>query len=126
VTIIISTPYLDEAERCTRVGLMYRGELIACDTPSQLRAQMGALVLEAQSSDAVRARNLIQAQEGVLSVSAHGDMIRLLVDRVERQEAIAAAWQSQGVVAQNLRVVRSRLEDAFVLMLSHKADDGKR
>ncbi len=120
VTIVITTPYLDEAERCTRVGLMYRGEMIACDTPGKLRADIGAVVLEAQSERALQARRRIEANEGVLTVSTHGDLLRLLVDRAERQPALEAAWRDAGIAVQNLHAVKPRLEDAFVLMLSNK------
>jgi ABC-2 type transport system ATP-binding protein len=123
VTIVITTPYLDEAERCTRVGLMYRGELIACDTPGKLRAEIGAVVLEAQSAQALAARRAMEASEGVLTVSMHGDLLRLLVDRAERQAALEAAWRAAGIDVQNVRVVKPRLEDAFVLLLT---DDGRR
>jgi ABC-2 type transport system ATP-binding protein len=122
VTIVISTPYLDEAERCARVGLMYRGELIACDDPRKLREEMNATVLEAQSEQALRARKLIEQCEGVLAVSTHGDLLRLLVDRAERAVTIQAAWQANGIAASDLRAVKPRLEDAFVLMLQKTAD----
>ena len=117
VTILISTPYLDEAERCTRVGLMYRGQLIACDDPRKLRDEMNAIVFEAQSEQALRARKLIEQSEGVLTVSTHGDLLRLLVDRAERAAPIQATWQAQGIAVSDLRAVKPRLEDAFVLML---------
>lgn len=117
VTIVISTPYLDEAERCTRVGLMYRGELIACDEPRKLRDEMRAVVFEAQSEHALRARKLIERNEGVLTVSTHGDLLRLLVDRAERAASIQAAWRANGIAVGDLRAVKPRLEDAFVLML---------
>ncbi len=122
VTIVITTPYLDEAERCTRVGLMYRGELIACDTPGKLRADIGAVVLEAQSDRALAARRAIETSEGVLVVSTHGDLLRLVVDRAERQLALEAAWRAAGIEARNVRVVAPRLEDAFVLMLTASRD----
>jgi ABC-2 type transport system ATP-binding protein len=122
VTIVISTPYLDEAERCMRVGLMHRGRLIACDTPGNLRAALGATVLEGQSSHALRARKLVEAREGVLSASTHGDVIRLLLDRAERQRDVEAAWHASGVPVQDVRVVRARLEDVFVLMLQRQAN----
>jgi len=119
-TIVISTPYLDEAERCNRVGLMYRGQLIACDDPRKLRDEMRAVVFEAQSPDALRARKLIEQSEGVLTVSTHGDLLRLLVDRAERAAPIQAAWQAQGIAVNDLRAVKPRLEDAFVLMLQRQ------
>jgi ABC-2 type transport system ATP-binding protein len=118
VTIIITTPYLDEAERCTRVGLMYRGELVACDEPRTLRDGLGATVLEAQSAQALQARHAVEKSEGVLTVSTHGDVLRLLVDRAERAAALQAVWQANGITVGNVRVVRARLEDAFVLMLT--------
>ncbi len=117
VTIVISTPYLDEAERCTRVGLMYRGELIACDAPTKLREQMNAIVLEAQSNQAIDARRTIESSDGVLTVATHGDILRLVVDRADRQAALESAWRGAGIAVQNLHVVKPRLEDTFVLML---------
>ncbi len=125
VTIVITTPYLDEAERCTRVGLMFRGEMIACDAPGKLRADIGAVVLEVQSDHALAARRAIEAREGVLAVSMHGDLLRLLVDRAERQAELEATWTANGVAAQNLHVVKPRLEDAFVLMLQKSANSGQ-
>jgi drug efflux transport system ATP-binding protein len=117
VTIVISTPYLDEAERCARVGLMYRGGLIACDTPTSLRRNLPAAVLEGQTAQARQARDLAKSQEGVLNASMHGDVVRLLVDRPDRQSALEAAWQASGIAAPDLHMVPPRLEDAFVLML---------
>lgn len=119
VTIIISTPYLDEAERCNRVGLMYRGELIACDDPRKLRDDLGAIVLEAHSEQALSARKIIERQAGVLTASAHGNLIRLLVDKAERIAQLQSAWQAGGIAVDQPRVVTARLEDAFVLMLSN-------
>ncbi len=118
VTIVITTPYLDEAERCTRVGLMHHGELIACDTPTALRKNIGATVLEGETARAMEARNSSATQAGVLNAARHGEVVRLLVDRADRQGELAAAWQAHGLPVQNLRVVPPRLEDAFVLMLS--------
>lgn len=117
VTIVISTPYLDEAERCTRVGLMYRGDLIACDTPTKVRESINAVVFEAQSMQAVKARKMIESSEGVLSAATHGDLLRLLVDRADRQAALESTWRAAGIPVPTIRIVKPRLEDAFVLML---------
>ena len=117
VTIVISTPYLDEAERCARIDLLYRGELIACDDPRKLRDEMRAVVFEAQAEQSLRARKLIERSEGVLTVSTHGDLLRVLADRAERAGAIQAAWRASGLAGSDLRAVKPRLEDAFVLMI---------
>ncbi len=125
VTIVASTPYLDEAERCTRVALMYRGELIACDSPNALREHLGAVVLEGQSPRALQARKAIETRPGVLSASAHGDVIRLLVDSAGRAAELQAAWAGQGVEVRGLREIRPRLEDVFVLAVSQQAREAK-
>jgi len=121
-TIVISTPYLDEAERCTRVGLMHRGQLLACDDPRALRDALPAVVFEARSADALRARRVIESSDGVLTVSTHGDLLRILTDRAERAAALQAACQAQHIAISELRAVKPRLEDAFVLMLGQTAD----
>jgi len=120
VTIVIATPYLDEAERCTRVGLMYRGQLVACDDPRKLRDELGAIVFEMQSEYALQARHAVEKSDGVLTISTHGDRIRLLVDRAERLTAIQAIFATRGITVSDARQVKPRLEDAFVLMLTKK------
>ncbi len=117
VTILISTPYLDEAERCTRVGLLHHGKLVACDTPTALRENLHATVLEGQTGQAMQARTLGETQTGVLNAATHGEVVRLLVDNADRQRALETTWQAQGISVQNLHTVPPRLEDAFVLML---------
>lgn len=126
VTIVIATPYLDEAERCTRVGLMFRGELIACDTPNAIRENLGAVALEAQAAQAKLARRAIETHTGVLSVSTHGDLLRVLVDRAERETDLQTTWDARGIAVQNVRVVKPRLEDAFVLMLTQPSQEESR
>lgn len=117
VTIVICTPYLDEAERCTRVGLMSQGKLIACDAPGKLRQDIRATVMEAQSDHALQARKLAETSEGVLEISTHGNSLRALLDRPERQAALEALWKQSGLKIENVQVVKPRLEDAFVLLL---------
>ncbi len=125
VTIVITTPYLDEAERCTRVGLMFRGHLIACDTPVKLREDLGAVVFEAQSDRALPARRAVEGLDGMLAVSAHGDTLRLLLDCTERAPAVQSAWKAHGIPVGDLHPVRARLEDAFVLLLGETKEESK-
>ncbi len=124
VTIVLSTPYLDEAERCTRVGLMFRGQLIACDDPRKLRAGLGATVVQAQSAQSVRARKSVEGLAGVIGASTHGDLLRLLVDHADRVPTLQAAWQASGLSVGQVQVVKPRLEDVFVLMLRSRTDAG--
>ncbi len=121
VTIVASTPYLDEAERCTRVGLMYRGELIACDTPNRLREQIGAIVWEGQATDALGARRAIENRPGVMNASAHGEIVRVLTDRPGRAGELLNAWAAQGIKVEGWHEVKPRLEDVFVLAIGGRS-----
>ena len=118
VTIVVSTPYLDEAERCTRVALMHRGNLVACDEPNRLRAELGAFVFEGHSPHARRAEHLADNLAGVLNVNTYGDVVRLIVDDPARMTAVQAAWSAQDITMQHLHQVHPRLEDVFVLKIS--------
>jgi ABC-2 type transport system ATP-binding protein len=113
VTIVVSTPYLDEAERCTRVALMHRGKLIANDAPNHLRANLGAFVFEGHSAQARAAERAIQTLPGVLNVNTYGDVIRVIVPDAARISAIQNAWQTQNIGVQNFQPVSARLEDVF-------------
>ena len=62
ITILMTTAYLDEAERCNRVGLMYKGRLIRCDTPEGLKREAGKDTLEAVFVDGVRAAEALEAR----------------------------------------------------------------
>ncbi len=126
VTIVISTPYLDEAERCTRVGLLHRGGLVACDTPTAVRDNLHATVLEGDTTRAVEVRDLSAHQAGVLSAAMHGTTVRLLVDRAARQAELEALWRAHNLTVQHLQVARPRLEDAFVLTLGKTPTNEKR
>lgn len=117
VTIVVSTPYLDEAERCTRVALMHRGKLIANDAPNHLRANLGAFVVEGHSPQARAAMRALNSQAGILNANTYGDVIRLIVDDPNRIMSIQNKWQTQGIAVRNFQPVSARLEDVFVLAI---------
>lgn len=117
VTMLIATPYLDEAERCTHVSLMYRGRQVVFDVPGHLRETLAAVVLEGQTGQSLAARQAVQALPGVFFISAHGDLVRALVDDAARAGDLQAAWAGQGITVQQLHRVPPRLEDAFVLLI---------
>jgi ABC-2 type transport system ATP-binding protein len=87
VTILLSTPYMDEAERCSRVGLMYAGRLAVCDTPDGVRRAIPEEVIELRSPAGGlepgalhRAEEILTARRGVLDVQVYGDRLHIFVD----------------------------------------------
>ncbi len=126
VTIVVSTPYLDEAERCGQVTLMYRGKVIATDAPNRLRANLGAAVFEGHSTQARRAGQAIESHAGVLNTNSYGDVIRVIVDDPARVPAIQGEWHARSIAVQDFQTVSARLEDVFVLALEGQDSRSRR
>lgn len=116
VTVFVTTHYMDEAEYCDRIGLMYRGELIALGSPSSLKTDgMPMAILEvdcAQPQDQiVRLENL----PGVLEVTLYGNRLHVTTDDCVRgTQGIAAALRAYGVPDVRIEQIPPSLEDVFV------------
>lgn len=118
VTLFVSTPYMDEAERCTRVALMNRGQIIFCDTPAHLKQRMPGEMLEVCVEPLRPARKVLAVLPGVLDVQVFGDRLHVQVDRAaEAGPVITAALAAGGLTLTNLRQVEPGLEDVFVSLL---------
>jgi ABC-2 type transport system ATP-binding protein len=119
ITIVLSTPYLDEAERCTRVALLHDGRLLALDRPDTLRAAMGRGLYEVIVGDIRRAVDVLRRVPGVASVQMFGDRmhVRLDKDHEGATESVAAALSSAGLTVSSLREIAPALEDVFVAKL---------
>jgi ABC-2 type transport system ATP-binding protein len=119
VTIFVSTAYLDEADRCHRVGLIHKGKLLACDTPDSLRGLMKGTILELRTSDLrMTARLLREAIPGA-SVGIFGDRLHLVTDDPEKDQELATdILAKEGVELNSLRRIEPSLEDVFVSVLS--------
>jgi ABC-2 type transport system ATP-binding protein len=131
ITIVVSTPYMDEAERCSRVGLMYQGRLIVQDVPDRIKGLVGGELLELRPSvdagTALRlAQGILAGQEGVLEVQTYGDLLHVLVDSAgQRQHTLLQALQAAGIEVASLRQTRPRMEEAFIsLVQRQRADRG--
>jgi ABC-2 type transport system ATP-binding protein len=114
VTIFVSTAYLDEAERCSRVGLMHRGQLIQCDTPQQLKLGMGGQFLELEIERPRAAREALAAQFGGQRVSLFGGTLHVHADDdADAEVALRILAQAGFAVHSKKRIVPS-LEDVFI------------
>jgi ABC-2 type transport system ATP-binding protein len=118
ITIFVSTPYMDEAERCSRVGLMYRGQIVVCDAPDRIRESVTGDLLELRPTDLRRADELVAGLTGVLEVQTFGDLLHVFVDNAsERQESLLAALEAAGIRVMSLRRTRPRMEEAFISLV---------
>ncbi len=118
LTLLISTPYLDEAERCHRVGLMHAGRLIACDLPENLRRRVSGTVLEVRGADPVRVAPIVSRLPGVQQTELFGETLHVgVTDARATQPVVAEALMTGGFVTAQVRPILPSLEDAFIAML---------
>ncbi|MBI5353501.1 MAG: ABC transporter ATP-binding protein [Chloroflexi bacterium] len=119
VSVIISTPYMDEASRCHRVGFMKKGKIIVEDTPSNLRARLNGRVLELRGNPINILRHVAHQDEDVEDVAAFGDKLHVRV-REGRSAIIMKRLpkeiKSAGGELTELRVIPSTLEDVFIAL----------
>ena len=119
VSVIISTPYMDEASRCHRVGFMKAGRIIAEDTPSNLRARLNGRILELRGSPLNLLRRVVHRDEEVEDVQAFGDKLHIRVRESKAQDVLSrlkSQIRSEGGQVDELRSVSPALEDVFIAL----------
>ena len=123
IAVILSTPYMDEAARCQRVGFMRLGRMIAEGTPSQLRASLEGCILEVRGRSLPAMRQAAAKIKGVEDVCAFGDKLHLRVTPGQAEPVLAALARAfpvssgDGVEA---RLVPPTLEDVFISLSESK------
>jgi ABC-2 type transport system ATP-binding protein len=122
ITILMSTPYLDEAERCTRVALVHEGRVLALDTPAALRTRLPGRMLEIIVPGHGQAADAVRRLPGVADAQLFGERLHVRLD--EESEASVArftrALQETPLAAAPVRPVPASLEDVFIAELSDK------
>jgi ABC-2 type transport system ATP-binding protein len=131
VTIFLSTAYLDEAERCNRIGLLHEGRLLAYDTPARAKALFRDTVLELRCDQSRKARALLKSLPMFQDVVLTGDRLHLVVTGADAESAQRAArekLEAEGLVIRRLEPRPPSLEDLFIAMIRSYRDvsDGGR
>ncbi|MFP4624211.1 MAG: ATP-binding cassette domain-containing protein [Gemmatimonadota bacterium] len=114
VTAVVSTAYLDEAERCDRVVFLHEGRVLALDAPDRLQRSLPGRVLEVRSDHPRRARDLLREREDVRRASLFGNAVHAVVAEDVEPDAIAAGLADAGVTVREVRSVAPSLEDVFI------------
>ena len=119
VSVIISTPYMDEASRCHRVGFMKNGKIIAEDTPSNLRSRLNGRILELRGSPIGLLRHVAHNDQDVEDVQAFGDRLHIRVGPDKARDVLGrlkSQIPSEGGHVDELRSVPPVLEDVFIAL----------
>ncbi len=121
VTIFLSTAYMDEAERCSHVGLMHRGEIIRQGAPKELKQLIKGDLLAVVTTDVILAEATVQGLAGISEVQVYGDRLHLFVDDgARRLPEIAAALKAARVPVSEIRPTPPQLQEAFISLITHQ------
>jgi ABC-2 type transport system ATP-binding protein len=123
ITILMATPYLDEAERCSRVALLHEGGLIALDTPGNLRTSLPGDVMEVIATDRDRVTRVLEGLAGVAGVQLFGERAHVRFPRgspLSDPEQLTRALQDAGIAADHVRRIPASLEDVFIARVARK------
>jgi ABC-2 type transport system ATP-binding protein len=119
VSIIVTTAYLDEADRCHRVGMIHKGKLLACDTPDNLRKLMKGAIVEIRSNDLRRSARILREAIPCSTVGLFGDRLHLVVADFDNGRAMAERiLGAEGLEIHSLRPIEPSLEDVFVSVIN--------
>jgi len=117
LTLLIATPYLDEAERCTRVLLMHDGRVLADARPQEIPDLMPGSVVEVSGVERTRAYEILGALDQVTDVTVFGDTLHIRLERAaDPVAAVRSALEVGGVSAESVRPITAGLEDAFLYL----------
>jgi ABC-2 type transport system ATP-binding protein len=118
VTVLVSTSYLDEAERCHRLALLHEGRLLICDEPAKLKTRFAGSVLSVISSEAQRVKAFLTAAEGIAHAVVVGDSVHLFVDDVTRRlPQVRSRLETDGIPYDAIEQEPPSIEDFFVQSL---------
>jgi len=123
VTVIVSTSYMDEAERCDRVALLDEGRVVALDEPRALQAGLPERLVRVRSDQPRRARDILRGTPGVVSASLFGEDVHALLEEGAEIATVSEALSRHGLDVLEIREEEPGLEDVFIRRVVHAGSE---
>jgi ABC-2 type transport system ATP-binding protein len=118
ITIFMSTPYLDEAERCTRVGLINKGKIMIADNPANIKSFMKGEIIEIVCSEIRKAFIILKTVSSIKEVQAFGDRLNVVVEKSDNDfPPIKTKLLDSGINVESWRVIPPSLENVFISLM---------
>ncbi|MFZ5754570.1 MAG: DUF4162 domain-containing protein, partial [Bacillota bacterium] len=112
-TILVSTPYMDEAELCTKIAFIDRGRIVDTDSPAKMKEKFPYRILELRG--ALSDPSIIKDVPGVLDTYFYGDKFHLVIDNFHGcQERVVEGLGETGVSIESIKEIPPSMEDVFV------------
>lgn len=128
VTVLVSTPYMDEAERCHQVGMIYEGQLLISGAPEELEQELRFEIVEVKAKPRKAMRGIVAEMEGIRDWRPVGDRLRLTVPNSTNHvrkviKTLDARLKKEGLEVSILRHSKKSMEDVFVHLVSERRGD---
>jgi ABC-2 type transport system ATP-binding protein len=122
--VLVSTHYMDEAEQCHRIGMIFNGRLAAVDTPTLLRERIPGRVYELEIVDTIRATEILRQIPGIAEVSPFGRRLHILTEEEAfTQKKVRQILTKASISIASLEQVPPRLEDVFIYVAQQSANE---
>jgi ABC-2 type transport system ATP-binding protein len=120
ITTVVSTPYMDEAERCNRAALLFEGRLMASGTPASIKKQVPGQVLALRGADVRMAQAALEGLPGLLDAQTYGNQLNLIVqgDVDDAAQRVRERLAGSNLAVESLEPVPVRMEEAFIYLVS--------
>lgn len=118
LTIVVSTSYMDEAERCARIALLHEGSVLKLDSPGNIIDSVPGKMIELTSKDAAEKTEILEKLPGVKKVTLYGETLHLLTDPDFDGAAVAGALGSGGIL--HMKEAKPSLEDSFIFLIEQQ------
>lgn len=118
VTVLTTTHYMDEAEYCNTIGMMYQARMIALDSPDRLKEQFNRTLLELECDDPGKAIQLLQAHRSIDEITLHGVLLHIAVEPGTSPKVIRELLNRKQIKINRLEEILPSLEDVFINMIS--------
>jgi ABC-2 type transport system ATP-binding protein len=122
VTTFVTTHYMDEAEYCDRLALIYRGKIIALGTPSDLKLKtLSQGVMEVECDPLILALDLLKKEPWISEAAVFGDSLHVIgKEGIDLKQEITALFQREGILLKRIEWIRPSLEDVFVSLIERE------
>ncbi len=117
ITIIMTTPYLDEAERCTRIGMMHNGKFLIVDTLEGIKKLMRGIILEIVCSEIRKSYKIISNLSFVNEAQTFGDRLNVVIQKRDDIKKIKKALMEKGIKTDEIRTITPSLENIFISLV---------
>jgi len=125
--VLVSTHYMDEAEQCHRIGMIFNGRLAAVDTPTLLKERIPGKVYELEAENTIKATEILRRTSGIAEVSPFGRRLHILTEaEAPTQKQICQLLTKAGISIASLERVPPRLEDVFLYVAQKSSGENNK